>query len=273
MRRGEYLEVLERLPVLIDGRSEEWKKFFPHLPDITLKELVEKGQIACPGIFAKDTVLILRVDYENGLKQVNDIEIEINWAARMKNSGKPHYPYAEEALAFSNHNWESELVDPDDWCHVQRIFLQSPRDLQVADVALWVAVNIPLACGISSIEQDESAPVAELYDESIVHIIGSEVIAAELKADKNHNTCSRCSLCGYLLRAGCDGCGVDFKFPKHGISTSFVYDGCSCESGPMGPKLAAAFRGAGHFFMASPEKIAKAEKKEWLKKKKAMEKT
>jgi hypothetical protein len=252
MVQKHYLEQLSTLPVKVRTRSREWRKFFPHLPDITLTRLLEKGYIACPAVMVKDTVHILSV----GRIDKQTVKISYAWACQVSDANVPGcYPYESSARKYVNKNWKTGRVDPNGWQEVQRIFLQDPYDLRVSDFNIWVALKWPFG----AMEDDEFSPFYEQYDRSTVHITDSWVIAEELSCGKRHNHYSRCSRCGWgLCSFPCGGCETDFKYPL----VHHANIGDCCLKGAMPEKTEAKFREMGYVFTSDTQAMREKENRD-----------
>ena len=233
--------------------TEEWRKFFPHLPGIALTRLLEKGFIACPAAMVKDTVHILSI---SGGDEGKTVKISYYWAEHVpRGSPGSSYPHAAAAPDFAN-RYFNELIEPGGWNEVHRILLQDPYDLRVSDNSIWIALRWPF----ETMENDGSAPFFEQYDRSTVHIFNSWVLASELGCGKRCANYARCSRCGWgLCSFPCPGCGTDFKFPQ-------VYNatiGDCCLKGALPQKTEAQLVKMGHIFTADTNKCREDEKREW----------
>lgn len=252
MFQKHYLEHLSTLPAVIKVRSREWRKFFPHLSDITLTRLLEKGFIACPAVMVKDTVHILsvrRIDKQT-------IGISYFWACRV-DENTYDYPYENSAVKFANQYWKTGRVYPDGWHEVHRIFLQDPCDLKVLDQNIWVALDWSF-----SMDNYGYAPLSEKYDKATVHITDNWVIAQELSSGKSCHSYSRCAHCGWgLCSFPCKGCKRNFKYPQ----VHHANIGDCCLKGALPQKTEAQFIKMGHLFTADTEKSREDEKREWQK--------
>ena len=252
--REKYRAILNRLPIEYPTQ-EDIMQLCPHL---TQEQAItalsnEPSCVACPSLRIHGAFHVISFSSNRWLeiattKTPHEYERELLEDKKFRSARPDEYPYAAEAIRFSEEHWGNELTI-DAWMDAFEICVQDPLDLTTYGFPKTkVVLGICLICKRSSL--GDHKPPSILLDESIVEMTLERAVWKELKGGRTVFTEFNCAFCGGGLHISwCDGC-------KHRFKDDFFRCGWST---PLSKKMVHILQESGHVFKQDPAIVWRTE--------------